>query len=111
MRMWVGSLIRVTPSFVQVMVAVVEFAVQYSQITVSSTMLWTPLLLWKRMSGRGVTASWPLTTENGEGVGKRRRKGEGREEHYITPRNHMSHCHTTPSYSSLTIKVSKLFHA
>ena len=55
---------RVTPSFVQVMVALVEFVVQYSQITDCSTMLWTPLLFWKRMSGRGVTVSWPFTAED-----------------------------------------------
>ena len=99
MRMWVGSLTRVTPSFVQVMVALAEFAVQYSQITDCSTMLWTPLLFLKRMSGRGVTVSWASTAENGEGVRRRRRKGEGREEQCITPRHHMNHCHVTPSYS------------
>ena len=76
--MWAGSLTRVTPSFVQVMVAVAEFAVQYSQITDCSTILWTPLLFWKRMSGSGVTVSWAFTAENG--VGRERRKGEGREE-------------------------------
>ena len=71
---------RVSPSFVQVMVAVVESAVQYSQITDCSTMLWTPLLFWKRMSGRGVTISWAPTAKDG----RRRREGreneEGREE-------------------------------
>ena len=67
MRMWAGSLTRVTPSFVQVMVAVAEFAVQYSQITDCSTMLWTPLLFWKMMSGSGTTVSWALTAENGRG--------------------------------------------
>ena len=61
---------RVTPFFVQVIVAVDEFAVQYSQITDCSTMLWTPLLFWKRMSGRGVTVSWAFTAE--DGGGKRR---------------------------------------
>ena len=60
MRMWGGSLTRVTPSFVQVMVAAVEFAVQYSQITDCSTMLCTPPLFWKRAFGRGVIASWVL---------------------------------------------------
>ena len=65
---------RVTPSFVQVMVAC-EFAVQYSQITDCSTILWTPLLFWKRMSGRGVTVSWALTAENGGG-----RSGKEKEE-------------------------------
>ena len=79
MRMWAGSLTRVTPFFVQVMVAVVEFAVQYSQITDCSTMLWTPPLFWKRMSGRGVTVSWALTAENGgRGVGK----GECKQREY-----------------------------
>ena len=74
MRMWAGSLTRVTPSFVQVMVALAEFAVQYSQITDCSTMLWTPLLFWKRISGRGVTVSWAPTAENGGGE-----KWEGEE--------------------------------
>ena len=97
MWMWVGSLTRISPSFVQVMVAVVEFTVQYSQITDCSAMLWTPLLFLKRMPGRGVTVSWALTAENGEEV--RRRKGEGGEEQCITPRHHMNHCHATPSYS------------
>ena len=71
MRMWAGSLTRVTPSFVQVMVALAESAVQYSQITDCSTMLWTPLLFWKRMSGRGVTVSWALAAKD------ERRKEEG----------------------------------
>ena len=74
MRMWAGSLTRVTPSFVQVMVALVEFAVQYSQITDWSTMLWTPLLLWKRMSGRGVMVSWAPTAEE-----EMREEAKGRE--------------------------------
>ena len=73
MRMWAGSLTRVIPSFVQVMVALAESAVQYSQITDCSTMLWTPLLFWKRMSGRGVTVSWPFTAEDG----RRRKEGAG----------------------------------
>ena len=81
MRMWAGSLTRVTPSFVQVMVAVAEFAVQYSQITDCSTMLWTPPLFWKRMSGSGVTVSWELTAEvggrkSGEERKEERRRGE-----------------------------------
>ena len=79
MRMWAGSLTRVTPFFVQVMVAVVEFAVQYSQITDCSTMLWTPLLFWKRMFGRGVTVSWAPTAEDGEEKSrKERKKGQKR---------------------------------
>ena len=91
---------RVTPSFVQVMVAVVEFAVQYSQITDCSTMLWTPLLFWKRIFGRGMTVSWALTAENGwRRSGKE--KGEGREEQYITPRHHMNHCRATPTVADL----------
>ena len=60
MRMWGGLLTRATPSFVQVMAAAVEFAVQYSQITDCSTMLCTPPLFWKRAFGRGVIASWVL---------------------------------------------------
>ena len=75
MRMWAGSLIRVTPSFVQVIVALAEFAVQYSQITDCSVMLWTPLLFWKRTFGREVTVSWAPTAEVG-----RRKSGEGRKE-------------------------------
>ena len=57
---------RVTPSFVQVIlgVAVVESAVQYSQITDSGAMLWTPLLFRKRIAGRVVTVSWPFTAED-----------------------------------------------
>ena len=57
---------RVTPSLVQVIlgVAVVESAVQYSQITDPSTMLWTPPLFWKRTSGRVVTVCWPFTAED-----------------------------------------------
>ena len=58
---------RVTPSFAQVMVALAEFAVQYNQITDCSTMLWTPPLFWKRMSGRGVMVGWAFTAENGGG--------------------------------------------
>ena len=75
MRMCGGSLTRVTPSLVQVIlgVAVVESAVQYSQITDPSTMLWTPPLFWKRTFGRVVTVSWPFTAEDlvggrGEGM-------------------------------------------
>ena len=94
MRMWAGSLTRVTPSFVQVMVAVAEFAVQYSQITDCSTILWTPLLFWKRMSGRGVTVSCALTAENGGGKsGKEKRDGEGKEGQNIM--------HTKTSHESL----------
>ena len=67
---------RVTPSFVQVMVAVVEFAVQYSQITDCSTMLWTPLLFWKRMAGSGVTVSWLFTAKDEwERGGKEKEEG------------------------------------
>ena len=60
---------RVTPSFVQVIlgVAVAELAVQYNQIADCGAMLWTPLLVRKRISGRVVTVSWPFTTENSEG--------------------------------------------
>ena len=77
MRMWGGSLTRVTPFFVQVIlgVAVVELAVQYSQIADCGAMLWTPLLLWKRISGRVVTVSWPFTAED---------MGEGEEEIMLT---------------------------
>ena len=75
MRMWAGSLTRVTPSFVQVMVALAEFAVQYSQITDCSIMLWTPLLFWKRMSGRGVTVSWAPTAKDGRRSGKEKEEG------------------------------------
>ena len=89
MRMWAGSLTRVTPSFVQVMAAVVESAVQYSQITDCSTMLWTPLLFWKRMSGRGVMVNWPFTAEAGgkkcEGEGGRVKEVKGNMSwHFIT---------------------------
>ena len=66
MRMWAGSLTRVSPSFVQVMVALAKFAVQYSQITDCSTMLWAPLLFWKRMSGRGVSWAKDGGGRNGE---------------------------------------------
>ena len=84
MRMWVGSLTRVTPSFVQVMVALAESAVQYSQITDSSTMLWTPLLFWKRMSGRGVTVNWPFTAKDEwEGEGERVKEGKGNMSHHF----------------------------
>ena len=60
---------RVTPSLVQVIlgVAVAEIAVQYSQITDSSTMLWTPALFWKRISGRVVTVNWLFTAKDWEG--------------------------------------------
>jgi len=63
MRMWGGSLTKVTPFFVQVIlgVAVVESAVQYSQIADCGATLWTPLLFRKRISGRVVTVSWPFT--------------------------------------------------
>jgi len=86
MRMWAGSLTRVSPSFVQVMVALDEFAVQYSQITDCSTMLWTPLLFWKRMSGRGVTVSWPFVAEDEwEGEGGRVKEVKGNmSQHFIT---------------------------
>ena len=67
MRMWAGSLTRVTPFFVQVMVALDEFAVQYSQITDCSTILWTPLLFWKRISGKVVMVSWAHLAEHGGG--------------------------------------------
>ena len=75
---------RVTPSFVQVMVALDEFVVQYSQITDCSTMLWTPLLFWKMMSGRGVTISWPLTAEGKEWreKGGKVKGGEGNIVHH-----------------------------
>ena len=75
--MWGGSLTRVTPSFVQVIlgVAVVELAVQYSQIADCGATLWTPLLLWKRISGRVVTVSWPFTAGD---------MGEGEEEIMLT---------------------------
>ena len=68
---------RVAPSFVQVIlgIAVVELAVQYNQITDCGAMLWTPLLLWKRISGRVVTVSWPFTAED---------MGEGEEEIMLT---------------------------
>ena len=68
---------RVSPSVVQVIlgVAVVEIAVQYSQIADCGAMLWTPLLLWKRTSGRVVTVSWPFTAED---------MGEGEEEIMLT---------------------------
>ena len=80
MRMWAGSLIRVTPSFVQVMVALAESAVQYSQITDCSTMLWTPLLFWKRTSGRGVMVSWALAAKvRGRKSGEERKKGRKEE--------------------------------
>ena len=62
-------MIRVTPFFVQVIlgVAVVELAVQYSQIADCGAMLCTPLLLWKRVSGRVVTDSWSFMAEDLEG--------------------------------------------
>ena len=78
MRMWGGSLTKVTPSLVQVIlgVAVVESAVQYSQITDPSTMLWTPPRFWNRTSGRVVTVSWPFTADDLVGG-----RGEGGDNH------------------------------
>ena len=99
MRMWAGSLTRVTPSFVQVMVALAESAVQYSQITDCSTMLWTPLLFWKRMSGRGVMASWALAAKD---EWEKMCEGES-EGQYVTPLHHTNHGHVTPNY--LTAKL------
>ena len=86
MRMWAGSLTRVTPSFVQVMVALAESAVQYSQITDCSTMLWTPLLFWKRRSGREVMVSWAFTAEDEwEGGGGRVKEvKDNMSRHFIT---------------------------
>ena len=64
---------RVTPFFVQVIlgVAVAELTVQYSQITDSGAMLWTPLLFRKRISGRVVT----VAGEEGRSKGERVRGG------------------------------------
>ena len=61
---------RVTPFFVQVIlgVAVVESAVQYSQITDCGAMLWTPLLFRKRISGRVVIVAGEEERSKGERV-------------------------------------------
>ena len=79
MRMWAGSLTRITPSFVQVMVAVAEFAVQNNQITDCSTMLWSHPLFWKRMSGRGLTVNRAKDGEGKEwgGEGGEVKEGKG----------------------------------
>ena len=61
---------RVTPFFVQVIlgVAVAELTVQYSQITDSGAMLWTPLLFRKRISGRVVIVAGEEERSKGERV-------------------------------------------
>ena len=86
MRMWAGSLTRVSPSFVQVMVALAESGVQYNQITDPPETLWSPLLFWKMMSGRGVTVNCPFTAKDEwEGEGERVKEGKGNmSRHFIT---------------------------
>ena len=48
-------------------VAVAELTVQYSQITDSGAMLWTPLLFRKRISGRVVIVAGEEDRSKGEG--------------------------------------------
>lgn len=60
MRMWGGSLTRITPSFIQTTFGAETFedVLQYSWTTDPATTLWTPPLVWTRMFGRSVTVNW-----------------------------------------------------